>query len=125
MEMTKYDIKNYLEKIYNIDVVQINTRIALGKTRRDLGKGYVVKDDDIKYAYVTLVRMLRFVDVFFFRLIFQPRDQKFEFPNLYPEKAEAERKDEEKRSLEAAKQQHKAVMQKMKDKPGLPAWLLK
>lgn len=55
MEMTRHDIRNYLEKIYKLDVVHINTRIALRKTKQDPGKGYVVKDDDIKYAYVTLV----------------------------------------------------------------------
>lgn len=55
MEMTIHDIKNYLEKIYKIDFIQVNTRIALGKTRQDPFKGYVTKDDDIKYAYVTLV----------------------------------------------------------------------
>lgn len=53
--MTKYDIKNYLEKIYNIPVVDVRTRIAMGKFRRDVGKGYVIKDDDIKSAYVVLV----------------------------------------------------------------------
>lgn len=55
MEMTKYDIKNYLEKIYNVKVVDVRTRIALGETRRVPGKGYVIKDDDIKYAFITLV----------------------------------------------------------------------
>lgn len=55
MEMTKHDVKNYLEKIYDIKTVDIRTRIALGKTRRDPGRGYVVKDDDVKYAYVVLV----------------------------------------------------------------------
>lgn len=55
MEMTKFDIKNYLEKIYNIPVVDVRTRISLGKFRRDIGKGYVVKDDDVKSAYVVLV----------------------------------------------------------------------
>ena len=29
--MTKFDIKNYFEKIYNIDVAKVNTRIQLGK----------------------------------------------------------------------------------------------
>lgn len=58
MEMTKYDIKNYLEKIYNVPVSDIRTRIALGKFRRDVGKGYITKDDDIKYAYVKLVRII-------------------------------------------------------------------
>lgn len=57
MEMTIYDIRNYLEKIYNVDVVQVSTRIALGKTSQDSVKGYVVKEDDIKYAYVTLVQL--------------------------------------------------------------------
>nr|XP_034833417.1 probable 39S ribosomal protein L23, mitochondrial isoform X1 [Maniola hyperantus] len=55
MEMTKHDIKNYLEKIYNVPVIDVKTRIALGKFRKDIGKGYIVKDDDIKFAYVTLV----------------------------------------------------------------------
>lgn len=57
IEMTKHDIKNYLDKIYDVRSVDVRTRIALGKTRRDNGKGYVVKDDDIKYAYVVLVRV--------------------------------------------------------------------
>lgn len=56
MEMSRFDMKNYLEKIYNVKPVHIRTWIAFGKTRRDPGKGYIVKDDDIKYAFVTLVR---------------------------------------------------------------------
>lgn len=61
MEMTKYDIKNYLEKIYNVNVAHVRTRIALGKTRRDLVKGYVTKEDDVKLAYVTLVNIINYV----------------------------------------------------------------
>lgn len=57
MEMTKHDIKNYLEKIYDVPVVDVKTRIATGKFRKDIGKGYIVKDDDIKFAYVTLVSL--------------------------------------------------------------------
>lgn len=56
MEMTKHDIRSYLEKIYNIPVVDVRTRIGLGKFKKDIGKGYVIKEDDIKYAFVTLVR---------------------------------------------------------------------
>lgn len=55
MEMTKFDVQNYLEKIYNVKVIDVRTRIALGKTKPAPGKGYIIKDDDIKYAYVTLV----------------------------------------------------------------------
>ena len=55
MEMTKYDIQNYLEKIYKVPIIAIRTRIALGPTKRDKVIGYVTKDDDSKIAYVTLV----------------------------------------------------------------------
>ena len=65
MEMTKRDVRNYLEKIYNVNVAHVRTRIALGKTRRDPGKGYVVKDDDIKYAYVVLVSDIKCLMFFF------------------------------------------------------------
>lgn len=65
MEMTKHDIENYLTKIYNVPVVDVRTKIALGKFRKDPGKGYIVKDDDIKYAMVTMVsRTYNFVVVF-------------------------------------------------------------
>lgn len=56
MEMTKYDVRNYLEKIYKIPVVDVRTRIAMGKTKRDQVMGYITKDEDTKLAYVTLVR---------------------------------------------------------------------
>lgn len=59
MEMTRYDIKNYLEKIYGVKSIHVRTRIALGKTRLEPGRGYVIKDDDVKYAYVALVIILR------------------------------------------------------------------
>lgn len=55
MEMTKFDVKNYLEKIYNIPIVDVRTNIKMGKFRKDYGKGYIVKDDDIKCAYIVLV----------------------------------------------------------------------
>lgn len=55
MEMTKHDVKNYLEKIYDIKVMDVRTRIALGKTKRDQVVGYVTKEEDTKLAYVTLV----------------------------------------------------------------------
>lgn len=63
MEMTKYDVKNYLEKIYNVPVVEVRTRIGLGKTKADLKQGYITKEDDTKYAYVTMVK--RFDSLFY------------------------------------------------------------
>lgn len=59
MEMTKHDIRNYLEKIYNVPVVDVRTRIGLGKFKKDIGKGYIIKEDDIKFAFITLVRYLQ------------------------------------------------------------------
>lgn len=55
MQMTKHDVKNYLEKIYKIPVVDVRTRIELGSTKRDTTYGYVTKNDDMKLAYVTMV----------------------------------------------------------------------
>lgn len=63
MEMTKFDIKNYLEKIYNVRCATIRTRIRAPKTKRDVVHGYVVKEDDVKYAYITLVSINLFVVV--------------------------------------------------------------
>ena len=55
MEMTRFDVRNYLEKIYNVHPVYVNVRIALGKTYIPRGCKFVVKDDDVKIAYVALV----------------------------------------------------------------------
>ena len=32
--MTKFDIRNYFEKIYNVRVARVNTRIQLGKVTK-------------------------------------------------------------------------------------------
>ena len=57
MEMTRYDIKNYLEKIYKVPIIKVNTRIALGKTKKN-PLGGIVKEEDVKVAYISLVRMI-------------------------------------------------------------------
>lgn len=58
MEMTKHDIRNYLEKIYNIDIIEVRTRIAMGKFKKDRLHNSVIKEDDRKLAYVVLVGSL-------------------------------------------------------------------
>ncbi|KYB27800.1 large ribosomal subunit protein uL23m [Tribolium castaneum] len=103
MQMTKYDIRNYLEKIYNIKVVDVRTRIALGPTRRVPAKGYVVKDEDIKYAYVTL-----------------PKDEKFVFPDLFPVDNKA--KEEEEATIKQSKEGFKQFLEKNKERPNMPGW---
>ena len=58
MQMTKHDITNYLKEIYQVPVVDVRTRIAMGKTKKNPLKGYIIKEDDSKLAYVTLVSSL-------------------------------------------------------------------
>ena len=96
-EMTRLDVKNYLEKIYNVPVYHVYTRNVSGEVKKP---GFMdpvwkttplYKEDDIKYAYVTLVRNLSLSnaenDSIFF---YQPKDVTFEFPNIL-EKGEEEK----------------------------------
>ncbi|KAL0821132.1 hypothetical protein ABMA28_005753 [Loxostege sticticalis] len=103
MEMTKYDIKNYLEKIYNVPVVDVRTKITMGKFRRDVGRGYVVKDDDVKYAHVVL-----------------PKGQTFEYPDLFEKSKDDD--EENMKSLEEAKKSFKNYIDRNKDRQDVPSW---
>lgn len=62
-EMTRIDVKNYLEQIYNTKVLSVATRNVSGKIDylpyhrpREM-----YKETDIKYAIVTLVSFLDFL----------------------------------------------------------------
>jgi large subunit ribosomal protein L23 len=59
-EMTRHDIKNYLEKIYKIPVINVRTQVTPGETTRDPVKGYVKKDPDYKTAFVELVKKCKY-----------------------------------------------------------------
>ena len=97
-EMTRLDVKNYLEKIYNVPVYHVFTRIVSGEVKKpgfldpESKTTPLYKEDDIKYAYVTLVS----VKYSFsnaenkFNFLFQPKDVKFEFPDIL-EKASDEK----------------------------------
>merc|ERR1712212_383620 len=56
IDMGKMDIRNYLEKIYNIPVEKVHTEIRRGKmTRTQVGVDMIFKKSaDIKIAYVFL-----------------------------------------------------------------------
>lgn len=58
MEMTKFDIKNYLTKIYNLPVIYIRTRIEEG--RYIVVQGRRIKEDDKKIAYAVLDKSIEF-----------------------------------------------------------------
>ncbi|KAJ9583083.1 hypothetical protein L9F63_022572 [Diploptera punctata] len=103
MEMNKYDVKNYLERIYKVQAADVRTHVMLGRFKRDPGMGYVLKEDDYKMAFVTL-----------------KKDEKFEFPNLFPK--EEEKLIEEKKQIEESKKAYKQFLDKSKKRPGVPGW---
>lgn len=123
-EMTKHDVKNYLEKIYKIPVVDVRTRIAMGETKRDLAYGYVTKKDDVKLAYVTMVSGCgrwnkRYCGCNkYFSL--QPKTEAFTFPDLFVDKAEKQEKEE--KSLDESKEGFRRFLDRNKKRPGTPGW---
>ncbi|XP_054160090.1 39S ribosomal protein L23, mitochondrial-like [Oppia nitens] len=77
--MTKWDVKNYLEKIYKIPVIDVRTHVMCGdiKKAKTTQKPYLIKEDDYKLATVDL-----------------PKDMIFKFPELFPkEKINETKKD--------------------------------
>lgn len=67
IRMTKFDIKNYFERIYNVKIDKVNTRIQHGKEKRRLPWNIIIKKKtDYKVAYLTL-----------------GNNQIFHFPNLF------------------------------------------
>ncbi|XP_078538866.1 large ribosomal subunit protein uL23m [Lissotriton helveticus] len=68
LEMTKFDIQNYLQKIYNVPVAAVRTRIQYGNNRKKNHKNQRVKRPDFKVAYVQLAQ-----------------GQTFRFPDLFPD----------------------------------------
>ncbi|KPI98381.1 39S ribosomal protein L23, mitochondrial [Papilio xuthus] len=83
----------------------------MGKFRKDYGKGYVVKDDDVKCAYIVL-----------------PKDMTFKYPDLF----EGLKKEDEEsmKSLDEAKKSFNDYLEKNKERtdiarqmpppPGMP-----
>ncbi|XP_068595615.1 large ribosomal subunit protein uL23m isoform X1 [Brachionichthys hirsutus] len=94
MEMTKYDVKNYLEKIYNVPVGVVRTRIQHGSNKKRNHLNQRVKKPDYKVAYIQLAQ-----------------GQTFTFPDIFPEKdgtaAEGSIEDIRKKYSEDEKQKQK------------------
>ncbi|XP_070538025.1 large ribosomal subunit protein uL23m-like [Ptychodera flava] len=100
-EMTKFDIKNYLQKIYNVPVARVNTRVVFAKVWRDHKNRRIKPEPDYKMAYVTLGEGMT-----------------FEFPDIYPE----EKKDQEKDMIENLKKEQKKKDASWAREGGLPGW---
>ncbi|XP_059959777.1 large ribosomal subunit protein uL23m [Mesoplodon densirostris] len=73
MEMTRVDLRSYLECIYNVPVAAVRTRVQHGSNRRRDYRNIRVKKPDYKVAYVQLAH-----------------GQTFTFPDLFPEEKRPE-----------------------------------
>ncbi|KAM9301516.1 large ribosomal subunit protein uL23m [Gastrophryne carolinensis] len=71
MEMTKFDVRNYLQSIYNVPVAAVRTRIQYGNNRKRNHLNQRVRRPDYKVAYIQL-----------------GQGQTFQFPDLFPEKSD-------------------------------------
>ncbi|XP_028335546.1 large ribosomal subunit protein uL23m isoform X1 [Physeter macrocephalus] len=56
MEMTRVDLRSYLERIYNVPVAAVRTRVQHGSNRRRDYRNVRIKKPDYKVAYVQLIR---------------------------------------------------------------------
>ncbi|XP_042762536.1 39S ribosomal protein L23, mitochondrial isoform X1 [Panthera leo] len=56
MEMTRVDVRNYLERIYNVPVAAVRTRVQHGSNRKRDYRNVRMKKPDYKVAYVQLIR---------------------------------------------------------------------
>uniref|UniRef100_A0A023FUJ8 Large ribosomal subunit protein uL23m n=1 Tax=Amblyomma parvum TaxID=251391 RepID=A0A023FUJ8_AMBPA len=105
VQMTKYDVKNYLEKIYKVPVADVTTKIVQGKIRKAEGKTYLVKEDDYRVAFVTL-----------------PKGEQFTFPDLFSKTATMEKQESMQKQMEESNQLQKACIREDPHRHGLPSW---
>ncbi|KFM64481.1 putative 39S ribosomal protein L23, mitochondrial, partial [Stegodyphus mimosarum] len=103
LEMTSDDVKNYLEKIYNVPVAEVKTIMYTGDIKKN-HRNYLVKEPDYKKAYVTL-----------------PEDKKFHFPEIYPQEKKAELSKQEQRLADQAKDLMKQRRRNW-DRADVPSW---
>ena len=98
--MTDWDIKNYLESIYKVQVAGISSRIYGGELRKtSVGP---TKKDDYKISHVTL-----------------PMGQTFRWPDLFPQ----EKLDEKLSDYEKTLKEINVGRKEDPDRFGLPSWL--
>ncbi|XP_017375922.1 39S ribosomal protein L23, mitochondrial [Cebus imitator] len=70
LEMTRVDLRNYLERIYNVPVAAVRTRVQHGSNKKRDHRNVRIKKPDYKVAYVQLAH-----------------GQTFTFPDLFPEQS--------------------------------------
>jgi len=106
-EMSKIDIKNYLEKVYNVPVAHVKTVNKLGKTKQNAFADYIVKDEDFKVAFVTL-----------------PQGHKFEWPELKIGDSDKKLTEGSEEDVDNAKKQFAKDVkaEDVKFRPGVPSF---
>ncbi|KAK3097131.1 hypothetical protein FSP39_006653 [Pinctada imbricata] len=107
-QMSKFDIKQYLEKLYQVSVLHVSTKLAPGTpVEKEGAKGrkyYSHQRPDRRLAYVTL-----------------GRGQTFEFPDLFKDKEKLQHTADQNQSDEEATEK-KRVAYKHFDKLSIPPW---
>uniref|UniRef100_A0A0A9WQJ2 Large ribosomal subunit protein uL23m n=1 Tax=Lygus hesperus TaxID=30085 RepID=A0A0A9WQJ2_LYGHE len=103
-QMSDHDIKQYLEKIYKVEVASVRSQIKEGLIKRQRLRGYIIKEPDYRQAFITL-----------------PPGQTFKFPDISTEK-EKQDDNEIKKFQETASQAFEKFKVLNKDRPGVPGW---
>lgn len=103
--MTDRDVKNYLEQIYKVPVMNVRMVPKDAKIKRSR-KGYLIKEgDDYCSAYVQM-----------------PAGMNFEFPDLFPK----EKRDEEQKihddTFDAEKKVEKEFLEVYQKAKDVPTW---
>lgn len=106
LAMTNYDIKNYLEKIYNIKVAHVESTLENGKLKRAFNKfGFITKEEDYRRAIVTL-----------------PKTESFTFPDFSPKEQDIEEEKKQKQVKQDMAESSKGFVKRSKSRPGIPSW---
>ncbi|XP_070283201.1 large ribosomal subunit protein uL23m isoform X1 [Myotis yumanensis] len=104
MEMTRVDLRNYLERIYSVPVAAVRTRVQHGSNRKRDHRNVRVKKPDHKVAYVQLAH-----------------GQTFTFPDLFPEKPSPKDGSTED-DLQAVMEEQRQRQRQDPRRGGVPQW---
>ncbi|CAF1538696.1 unnamed protein product [Adineta ricciae] len=102
IEMTKNDIKQYLEKLYKIETLDITTIIKQGKeNRHPVSSEIIDPDPDRKFAYVFL------------------KNETFTYPDIWRGQKPSDELVKDERRMQTASEKQKATNLY---RPGLSTW---
>merc|ERR1712226_73905 len=94
-EMTGADVKQYLEKIYGLPVLNVKTINAMGPVHTHMKEGFLWKEDDRKLAFVNL-----------------PKGTNFEYPTIIDFDKKDAGVEDQRKQLKKAAEEHKSEKRK-------------